>query len=201
MHEDTAWKPLAEGLARKRSRESFQEKRVAVVERKNLVEITEPNSQRHGFHADGSPRAYKGYVGGSNYALEIHEDEKGRWRGEVVSTFEAYQVVRKLGRVKGEERLLQKKYTLSGKPLRLRIMINDCLSLNVGSSTSVYRVATIRATGKVEFALHYEANVDARNRSKEDKFVYVSKTASSMQKLGARAVTVSPIGLIRKYRS
>jgi CRISPR-associated endonuclease Csn1 len=42
-----------------------------------------------------------------------------------------------------------------------------------------------------------EANVDARNRNKEDPFVYISKMAGSLQTAKARRITISPIGELR----
>jgi CRISPR-associated endonuclease Csn1 len=46
-------------------------------------------------------------------------------------------------------------------------------------------------------APHNEANVDARNRSKEDAFSYISKMAGSLQKARGRRVTISPIGELK----
>ena len=59
---------------------------------------------------------------------------------------------------------------------------------------TVFRVATISANGQVFMAPINEANVDARNRDKEDPFKYVSKYAGSFKKARARKVTVSSIG-------
>lgn len=199
MHEDTAWHPMPDGYAKKRTREGISEQRQTVVEKKKLVEITEPGLGRHGINEDGSPRAYKGYVGGSNYALEIFADEKGTWKGETVTTFQAYQTIRQLGEHKGVARLRNPLETLSGKPLRLRLMINDCISLLVDGESGIYRVATIRSSGSVELALHKEANVDHRNRHEPD-FSYVRRSASTLQKAAAVAVTVSPMGIVRKVK-
>ena len=45
--------------------------------------------------------------------------------------------------------------------------------------------------------MRHEANVDARNRAKDDAFKYTSKTAGSLFSAGARCVTVSAIGELR----
>lgn len=37
---------------------------------------------------------FKGYVGGSNYCIEITRNAQGKWEGEVISTFKAYGIVR-----------------------------------------------------------------------------------------------------------
>jgi len=59
------------------------------------------------------------------------------------------------------------------------------------------RVVKMTGNGQVFFAPHNEANVDARNADKQDPFVYLSKTAGTLQKARGRRVTVSPIGELR----
>ena len=60
------------------------------------------------------------------------------------------------------------------------------------------RVVNINANNcQIFMAPTNEANVDARNRDKQDPFAYTSKYAGSMQKAKARQVTISPIGELR----
>ena len=160
--------------------------------------ISEPGQERrHGVDAEGKPLPYKGYVGGSNYCIEIFKDEKGKWASEVISTFDAYQIVRKGGGAKrGVSLLRNKEYAQNGRPLVMRLMIDDMVKMDVKDfdPRTVFRVATISANGQVFMAPINEANVDARNRDKEDPFKYVSKYAGSFKKARARKVTVSSIG-------
>ena len=160
--------------------------------------ISEPGQERrHGVDADGKPLPYKGYVGGSNYCIEIFKDEKGKWAGEVISTFDVYQVIRKAGSVsKGLHLLRNKEKAQNGMPLVMRLMIDDTVKMEVQNSDqkTIFRVATISANGQVFMAPINEANVDARNRDKTDPFKYVSKTPGSFMKAKARQVTISPIG-------
>jgi CRISPR-associated endonuclease Csn1 len=73
-------------------------RRVRIVEKLNVVQVTDERaSYRHGRDEAGRPRAYKGYKGDSNHCIEIFLAESGKWEGKVISTFEAYQVVRQRG--------------------------------------------------------------------------------------------------------
>lgn len=95
---------------------------------KNLIRISEPSQPtRHGVNADGTPLPYIGYLSGSNYCIEIVRNEKGRWEGEVVSTFDAYQIARQLG----TERLRHPTLSISNKPLIMRLMIDDAIRLDI----------------------------------------------------------------------
>lgn len=61
----------------------------------------------------------------------------------------------------------------------------------------VLRVVNMTGNGQLFFAPHNEANCDARNRDKQDPFVYLSKYAGSLQKARGRRVTISPSGELR----
>lgn len=150
-------------------------------------------SARHGLLPNGEPKPYKGYKGDSNYCIEIVRNENGKWEGEVVSTYQAYQLVRQ----GGVQRIRHQTLSCSGKPLVMRLMIDDLVKFEVEGANEVLRVATISGNGQFFMAPHNEANVDARNRDKSDPFAYVSKMAGSLQKAQGRRVTVSPIGELR----
>ena len=94
--------------------------------------------------------------------------------------------------------LLSQTEALSGKPLVMRLMRDDFVKLSAETGQSVVlRVNTIKGSGQILLAPHEQANVDARNRDKEDSFSYTSKTAGSLQKANGRRVTISPIGEVR----
>lgn len=161
--------------------------------------ISEPGQERrHGVDADGKPLPYKGYVGGSNYCIEIFRGEKGKWEGNVVSTFGAYQVIRKAGSVsKGLQILRDKEKAQNGMPLVMRLMIDDCVKMDVDgySPRTVFRVAKISSEGQVSMAPINEANVAARTvKGAEHPLSYTRKCASSFMKARARKVSVTPIG-------
>jgi CRISPR-associated endonuclease Csn1 len=161
----------------------------------HLIRIAEPTqAERHGVDADGNPRPYKGYVGGSNYCLEITRGEKGKWQGEVISTFRAYQIVR----TQGLARLRHPTQGQNGGHLVMRLVIGDAVRIDVDGREETFGVVKMSAgTGQIYMAPLHEANVDARNRDKASGFVYTSKYAGSFQKARARQVSVSPIGELR----
>ena len=116
----------------------------------------------------------------------------------MVSTYTAYQLIRQLGKTKGEQRLYSRTTSISGKPLVMRLQIDDTVWLKTEERDCLMRVVKVGGNGQIFFAEHNEANVDARNRDKENPFSYISKTASSLQKTQARKVMVSPIGKLKK---
>lgn len=161
----------------------------------NLIRIAEPaQPARHGVDAEGRPLPYKGYVGGSNYCIEITRNEQGKWEGEVISTFKAYGIVRAAGWVQ----LRNPTQGQNGQPLVMRLVIGDSVRLEVEGREQTMRVVNINGNnGQMFMAPVHEANVDARNRDKQDAFAYTSKYAGSMQKAKARQVTISPMGELR----
>ena len=106
----------------------------------------------------------------------------------MVSTFRAYQ----LARLHGLARLHDRSTSISGKPLVMRLMINDIVKLIHDGRVRVLRVVYANSAGSLALAEHEQANVDKRARSKE--YSYVFKTAGSLQKSHGRKVSISPIG-------
>ena len=189
MHNDTAY-----GL-RDGGKVSFHKmvdgKRERTEESLKVIKISDAKAiERHGVLPTGEPKPYKGYKGDSNYCIEIVRNEKGKWEGEVISTFDAYQLVRQ----HGIERLRHPSLSVSGKPLAMRLMKNDCVKLQLDNEIITSRVCWVRTDTRIAFAPVSEANVDARDRDKGDQFSYIIKTASVLQKLCARQITITPIG-------
>lgn len=198
MHEETAWGLLENGQVQRKVRPEGGGPKERQIKNLKAIPICEPAQiQRHGVDADGNPKAYKGYLGGSNYCLEIWRDDLGRWQSNIISTFEAYQIIRKHGDQAGWQRLRHPSLTQHGKPLVMRLAKKDYIRLELDGQMRTMVVAAIKSTGQIFMADHYEANVDARNRDKGSPFAYVSKMAGSLQKAKARRCTVSPAGRLR----
>ena len=198
MHEETAWGFRKDGLVTRLVRPEDGRPRQREFKNKNLIAIrSTSNPERHGLDADGQPKAYKGYIGGSNYCIEIWRDEKGKWHGDVISTFQAYQMMRQFGEIDGLKHLRNSALSQSGKPLVMRLMANDLVRLKVDSSIRTLRIAVIKGSGQILLCDHNEANVDSRNRDEKDLFRYVSKMAGPLHAAEARHVTVSEIGDLR----
>ncbi|MFN4003377.1 MAG: type II CRISPR RNA-guided endonuclease Cas9 [Hylemonella sp.] len=160
-----------------------------------MIPIYEPSQtgKRHRPGPNGEPLPYKGYMGGSNYCIEITRTPEGRWQGDVISTFKAYEIVRK----DGLKQLRHPTQGQNGQPLVMRLSINDTVRMTHDGKEQTMRMVKVASSGQIWFAPVHEANVDARNSDKLDPFAYVSKTASTLKKAQARQVTISPTGELR----
>jgi CRISPR-associated endonuclease Csn1 len=189
MHNDTAYGLLGGG--RVQVRKTVEGVRSREVSALKVIEFSDAKAfARHGLLPNGEPKPYKGYKGDSNYCMEIVRNDKGKWAGEVVTTFEAYQLVREHGLA----RLRHPTLSVSGKPLVMRLMKDDSIKLEIDGRTDVYRVCWIRTDTRMAFAKVNEANVDARDRDKLSDFSYIVKSASVLKSLSAKRVVISPIG-------
>lgn len=170
---------------------------VAIREQANKPFLRQPLGE------DGLPLPYKKYVGGSNYSIEIVANAKGKWEGEVITRFQAYQIVaqvdKEFGKGAGVKRLRHKTLSQSNQPLIMRLCIDDTVMMTIDEDEQLYRFVSVGSTSKqMFFAPIHEANVNARNIDKADPFIYVTKLAGSFQKTNARKVIISPLGIIRK---
>lgn len=191
MHNDTAYALLDGGMV---SMHKWNEGVKERIESKLSVIPFTSSNPRHGTLENGEPKPYKGYKGDSNYCIEIVKDEKGKWQGEVISTFTAYQIARQFGL----QKLRHPSISISDKPLVMRLMKNDTLKLEIGGVMKTVVITKVSGNGQIFMAELHEANVDARNRDKTDDFAYISKTAGSLQKAKGIKVTISSIGELSK---
>lgn len=161
-----------------------------------LVAITEANqSARHSCDEAGSPLPYKGYMGGDNYALEITRTDNGKWEGHVVTTFEAYQIVSSAGL----KQLRHPTQGQNGMPLVMRLVAGDMIATGTNGKRVVFRVVKMRADrDQVTLVEIKEANHADRMNEKDASLIQLQdKSASSLFKIQARRVTISPIGELR----
>jgi CRISPR-associated endonuclease Csn1 len=192
MHNDTAYGLGANGKVRVHK----MVEGVRTLEESSLkvIAFSEPKaSTRHGVLPTGEAKPYKGYKGDSNYCIEIIQNEKGKWEGEVVSTFEAYQITRQ----HGSSRLRHPKLSISNKTLVMRLLKNDCVQLRINDTPLIYRVCWVRSDTRMALAEIHEANVDSRDRDKDSDFRYLVKSASTLQGLSAKVALVSPDGNLK----
>lgn len=209
MHNDTAYGLAGNGVVYTHKFDG-DNKRIRQEERLTVIPFVHTQAKalkngklvpRHGTLPDGSPKPYKGYKGDSNYCMEITHNEKGKWESRVISTFEVYQFVRQHGEQLALEKLKNTKQSLlDDKPIVMRLIRNDCVRFEHAGQMQFMRLVGVVYDGRLIFAPIHEANVDARNRDKEDSFKYVTKTAGSLQKAKGRQVTISPIGEVTQRR-
>jgi CRISPR-associated endonuclease Csn1 len=165
MMEATAYGISKNGSIKQKKNADGSEK---LREIKNVIRISEPKQPlRHGVDDEGNPLPYIGYKGGNNYCIEIIRNEKGKWEGEVISTFAAYQIVVKVDKEKGKgeglKRLRHLTQSQSGKPLVMRLVQDDFVRLldDTGKLRTL-RLCTINQAGVMAFADTNEANVADR---------------------------------------
>lgn len=141
---------------------------------------------------DQSGNVYKAYKGDSNWGMEIYQypathKKANKWEGIVISRFEANQP----GFIPGESR----------KPhpaarLVMRLQRDDCVEIENGNKKQIMRLQLMSMNGQLVFAPLHEANVDARDRDRDDLFKYMRKQANALKSLNARKVHISPTGLV-----
>jgi len=135
---------------------------------------------------DTSGKIRKAYKGDANYCYDIFRDEKGKWTGNVVSRFAANQ----------KEFNPNARALPDGTPLIMRIRGDDMIAVNEAGKRHILRVVKI-STGEITLADHREGgSLKSRNADKEDPFKYARIRPSSLQKLKARLVHVSPAGRV-----
>lgn len=194
LHNDTAYALLGNGRVGVHKTEDGV--RVWEESALKVIEISSAKTmKRHGQAPDGSPKAYKGYKGDSNYCIEIVRggESQAKWAWEIVSTFDAYQAVRQ----HGIKRLRDDRLSLSGRPLVMRLVIGDYVRAEFKGSTRLLVVKKIKSNGSIFVAQANEGNVRQREDDKDPSLIYGSFTAGSLQKAHGRQVTVSPIGEVR----
>jgi CRISPR-associated endonuclease Csn1 len=191
MMEATAYGIRKDGSIKQKTKEDGSEGRGI----KNLIRISEPTQlDCHGIDTEGKPLPYIGYVGGSNYCIEVVRNDKGKWEGEVISTFAAYQVVRQ----QGEQRLRHPTLSMSGKPLVMRLLKGDCVRIDANGRTRLLCVVKIDPSTNIVFAEVNEAGeLKKRHNDNDDTFRYVNLRGESLRQAKARRVTISPTGELR----
>lgn len=161
-----------------------------------LIAISDKNQgKRHGLDEAGNPLPYKGYMGGDNYALEITSTSNGKWEGVVITTFRAYEITR----CAGLPQLRNQTQGQNKMPLVMRLVAGDLVAANVKGRRLIYRVVKMRA-GRNQATLVglVEANHADRMSKKDSSLTLLQdQSATSLQKLQARRVTISPIGELR----
>lgn len=148
-------------------------RRVICQERLSVIPI---HDRRNG-------RPYRYVKGDGNYCYEIFRKPDDSWGGEVISSFEANQ----------QSFADSKTQAQNGMPLVMRVHRNDVLAIEMDGARRCMRVAVI-SEGYVALVGLYEANADARVRTRELKYMF--KSPSALKPLKARLVGVTILGYI-----
>lgn len=137
-------------------------------------------------------KEYKAYKGDGNYCYDIWLNEKGIWAGEVISTYEAYQLKKVRKNVAWWRNLIGRE----GQRLLMRLRKDDYVQIEQDGHTKIVQVYKF-STGMILMSEHFEANASARVREKALKAIQMAP--GSLQKANARRVTVSPSGVLKVY--
>ena len=146
--------------------------------------------------ADKDGNKYKAYRGDSNWGIEIYSfplghPKFGKWEGVVISRFDANKPD------------FQPGCTYRPHPaakLVMRLQINECIEIEINEGKPIMRLQKMDLSGRMNFATHTEANVDKRDRNRDDDFKYWTKTANSLRQFNARKVHVSSTGYVSYER-
>lgn len=149
---------------------------VRVVMPLNVIEIK-----------DKQQRAYKGYLGDSNYRYDVWETLDGKWQSEVVSMFDAHQPE------------WSSKFYRENPTARkvLSLHQNDMVAyIDPEAGYIIARIVKFGQSGRIFFAPHNEANVSSRDVNKEDPFKLTSKAAEGLKKIQFRQIRVDELGRV-----
>ena len=159
--------------------------RVRVLPKKS-VKDTSFITVRHG---NGYEKACKT---DSNYCYDIWIDDKDKWTGEVITTFQAYQ------RAQQDPQWWCKPGGPGGQALIMRIRKGDMLEIN-GANGGRQKVIVYKfSKDRIFIAEHYQANVS--KRIKVGGLKCIEKAPTGLQKAGAVKITVSPCGKVSRHK-
>ncbi len=134
---------------------------------------------------------HKAYKGDSNYCYDIWVNHKGKWTGEVITTFQAYQMAQK------DENWWQIRKGLDGQNLLMRLRKGDMLEIEGPAGRQCVIVYKF-SKGRIQMAEHMQANSSARIREKKLRDIIMAP--SSLQKAKAVSISVSPSGKVKRHK-
>jgi CRISPR-associated endonuclease Csn1 len=141
-------------------------------------------------------QVYKYYSKGSNYCYEIYKNAKGKYEGELISTYIANQKEYQLFM---QDKARFNKQTFSGNALIMRLVAGDMLKVTDEQSKDKIVFIQKMTKGSLCFNEHFESNCAARAGAKVVGNALVMQTASPatlITKWKAKKVLVNPIGKV-----
>ncbi|MEE9271766.1 MAG: type II CRISPR RNA-guided endonuclease Cas9 [Robiginitomaculum sp.] len=136
---------------------------------------------------------YKAYSPASNYCFDIAVNKKGKWLGNIINAYKAYQQKNKVKKWDWWKNMVD----LDGKPIIMRLRKNDMLQItDEEGKTKLVRVYKFSGNS-VHMHEHFEANHADRIIKKD--LTDIKMATSSLQKAKARRATISPSGVLRLY--
>lgn len=132
---------------------------------------------------DALGTSFKAYKGDSNYCYEIWRMPDGKPKAQVITTFEAHSDS-------------ARRPHPAAKRL-LRVFKRDIVAIEREGERMICYVQSMHVANGLYLAPHTEANADARNRDKTDRFKFLQMAAGPLLKAKIRRVYVDEIGRLR----
>ncbi len=134
---------------------------------------------------DRQGHAYKGYKGDSNHCIEVWKLPDGKWKAKLLTTYDAHQ--NGLGSTRPHP----------AAALLMRLFKKDVVQFEHPEKGVITAIIVKFTEKNLTLALLNEANVDARNRSKDDPFKFLNLGTGTFQKRALRKIHVDEIGRIK----
>jgi CRISPR-associated endonuclease Csn1 len=127
--------------------------------------------------------AYKAVIPGDNHHVVVYSDEAGEWKGVGVTVFEVNR---------------GSPPQIPGRPV-MKIHKGDLIALNLDGKRRIMRVHRLEVSNqRFRLAEHNEGgNLAARHADADDSFRWFMRNFDALRELGARQVTVDPLGTLR----
>lgn len=141
--------------------------------------------------ADGD--IYKYFKGDGNYCYELFVNEKGRWDGEIISTFVANQREYQ-SFMRDTERY--RTTTSAGKMLVMRLRVGDHVAIEVSKNRLIYKVQKM-SDGRIALAYHTASGDPFKNKRHIPGIDAAKSVApSGLKALRGRQVFVDILGRV-----
>ena len=165
------------------------------------VRLHEPMSDKSLviIHHGRNGRHVKAYKGDGNYCCDIWVGPNEKWTGEVITTYQAYQMA------KADKHWWKKPVGRDGQTLVMRLRKGDMLELEKSNGErSAHIVSSFNINGRISLFEHFEANADGRTRASykgDSPLKATFKAPSTLQKANAVRLSVSPTGTVRRLET
>jgi CRISPR-associated endonuclease Csn1 len=159
-----------------------------------LLKQEDPNSLVPVINRSGA--AYKTYIAGENYCIDIYRQPDNRWVGMALSRYAAADPVREAAAIKAAR--------LRGGPIHpaakkvMRLHKGDFVRLEADGQEKVMRVVRLSISNNIVYlAAHAEGGELAkRHNDRDDPFRWLFANISGMRERRARKVAIDPLGRV-----
>lgn len=150
-------------------------RRVRLLQKSSVIAIKDKNG-----------KIYKAYKPDSNYCFNVWQTQNGDWLSEIVSTYQAHQP--------HYQSFIKQQHPTARKILSLKK--NDMVAYHhPENSVNIARI--VKFSGHyIYMVAHNEANVDQRDKNKDDPLKYYKKTASTLKTINLRQIRVDEAGKV-----